>query len=160
MGRHTVLTDSLSRPSQIQESERTLQLEVLLELRCQWPVLIDLFATSASRCCSVYFSPFRDPEAMGTDSLLQSWDHLQAYAFPPWAVILPQVIHKLRSSSRAVLTLIAPYWPQGLVPGSAGPSSRPTGNVASSSRPPQPASLLSSSSRSPQASSSYLETLQ
>ena len=48
---------------------------------------------------------------MGTDALLQSWGHLQANAFPPWAMI-PQVLHKLRSSSGAVLTLIAPYWPQ------------------------------------------------
>ena len=49
---------------------------------------------------------------------------------------------------------------EALVSGSAGPSDRPTGNVASLSRSPQPTSLSSSSSRSPQASSSCLETLQ
>ena len=86
-------------------------MEVFLELRRQWPVMIDLFATSANHRCSIYFSPFRDPQAMGTDALQQSWDHLQAYAFPPCAMI-PQVLHKLRSSSGTVLTLIAPYWPQ------------------------------------------------
>ena len=90
---------------------------------------------------------------MGTDSLLQSWDHLQPYAFPPWAMI-PQVLCKLQSSSGAVLAS------EALVSGSAGPSDRPAGNVASSSRSPQPTLLSSLSSRSPQASSSCLTTLQ
>ena len=57
------------------------------------------------------FSPYRDPVSAGTDALLQSWDCLLAYAFPPWS-ILPQVLAKLRVSHRTLLTLIAPYWPQ------------------------------------------------
>ena len=73
--------------------------------------MIDLFATSDNRRCSLYFSPFREPLSAGTDALLQSWDGLQAYAFPPWS-ILPQVLAKLRASKDATLTLIAPYWPQ------------------------------------------------
>ena len=111
MGRHNVLADSLSRPEQIQGSKWTLHMEVFLELHRPWPVMVNLFATSANHRCSIYFLPFQDPQVMGTDFLLQSWDHLQAYTFPPWA-ILPQVLHKLRSSSGVVLTLIAPYWPQ------------------------------------------------
>ena len=63
-----------------------------------WPVQIDLFATSANHQCSVFFSPFRDPLAAGTDAFLQRWDGLQAYAFPPWSVI-PRVIAKLRGRS-------------------------------------------------------------
>ena len=63
----------------------------------QWPVQIDLFATSDNRRCSIYFSPFRDPMAAGTDAFLQRWDGLQAYAFPPWSII-PRVLAKLRSS--------------------------------------------------------------
>ena len=85
--------------------------KVFLELHYQWPVMIDLFATSANHRCSIYFSPFRGPQAMGTDALLQSWDHFRDYAFPPWALI-PQVLHKLRSSPGTVLILIALYWPQ------------------------------------------------
>ena len=46
-----------------------------------------LYAISANCQCSVYFFPFRDPMAAGTDAFLQSWDGLQAYAFPPWSVI-------------------------------------------------------------------------
>ena len=49
-------------------------------------------------------------QALGTDARLHSWDHLQVYAFPPWALI-PQVTHKLCSSEGVLMTLIAPYWP-------------------------------------------------
>ena len=73
--------------------------------------MVDLFATSANHRCSVYFSPLRDPQAAGTDVFLQSWDELQAYAFPPWSII-PRVLAKLRASRGTFLTLVAPYWPQ------------------------------------------------
>ena len=43
--------------------------------------------------------------------MLQPWDNLQGYAFPPFAM-LPQVRRKLLSSKGAVLILIAPFWPQ------------------------------------------------
>ena len=77
----------------------------------QWLIMIDLFATSANHCCSIYFSPFRDLLSAGTDALLQSWDGFLAYAFPPWS-ILPQVLAKLWVSHQTLLTLVAPYWPQ------------------------------------------------
>ena len=60
---------------------------------------------------SSYFSPASDPRAAGTDALLQPWDDLQAYAFPPIAIIR-RVLLKLRSSRNCELTLIAPFWPQ------------------------------------------------
>ena len=111
MGRHNVLADSLSRPNQVQGSEWTLKLEVFQELRKRWPVSIDLFATSLNHRCSLYFSPFHDRSALGTDALLKNWYGWQAYAFPPWSFI-PAVLKKLRSSSGVLLTIIAPYWPQ------------------------------------------------
>ena len=86
-------------------------MDVFRSLTCQWPVMIDLFATSDNHHCSIYFSPFRDPLSAGTDALLQSWDGLLAYAFPPWS-ILPHVLAKLRVSNQTLLTLVAPYWPQ------------------------------------------------
>ena len=92
-------------------SEWSLNMDVFRSLMRQWPVMIDLFATSDNHRCSIYFSPYRDPLSVGTDKLLQSWDGLLAYAFPPWS-ILPQVLAKLRVSHRTLLTLIAPYWPQ------------------------------------------------
>ena len=110
-GIRNVLTDSLSRPHQLPSSEWSLNMDLFRSLTRQWLVMIDLFATSDYHRCSTYFSPFRDPLSVGTDALLQSWDGLLVYAFPPWS-ILPQVLAKLRVSHWALLTLIAPYWPQ------------------------------------------------
>ena len=33
--------------------------------------------------CSLYFSPFHNVRALGMDALLQHWEGLQVYAFPP-----------------------------------------------------------------------------
>ena len=60
----------------------------------------------------------------GTDAFLQSWDGLQAYAFPPVAII-PRVLAKLRASTGMELSLVAPHWAQrpwfsvgsGFIPG-------------------------------------------
>ena len=111
MGRNNVLADALSCPNQILGSEWTLKLSVFHRLRQRWPVMIDFFATSQNHCCLPYFSPFHDPNSIGTDALLQRWDGWQAYAFPPYVLILA-VLKKLRSSSGVLLTIIAPYWPQ------------------------------------------------
>ena len=111
MGKHNVLADALSRPNQILGSEWTLKQEVFRDLCKRWPVSIDLFATSQNHRCSIYFSPYHDHNALGTDALLQNWDGWLAYAFPPWSLI-PAVLKKLRSSSGVLLTIIAPYWPQ------------------------------------------------
>ena len=64
-----------------------------------------------SHQCSIYFSPFHDPNALATDALLPNWNGWQAYAFPPWSLI-PAVLKKLRSSSGVLLTIIALYWPR------------------------------------------------
>ena len=93
-GSLNVLANTLSRPHQLPHTEWSLNLEVFQSLRRRWPVQIDLFATSENRRCSIFFSPFQDPLAAGTDAFLQSWDSLQAYAFPPWSII-PRVLAKL-----------------------------------------------------------------
>ena len=111
MGHNNVLADALSRPNQILGSEWTLKLSVFHQLRKRWPVAIYLFATSLNHRCLPYFSPFHDPNSIGTDALLQQWDGWQAYASPPYALI-PVVLKELRSSSGVRLTIIAPYWPQ------------------------------------------------
>ena len=110
-GSLNVLADSLSRPHQLPHTEWSLSPEVFRSISCLWPVQIDLFATSENRQCSIFFSPFRDPMAAGTDAFLQPWDGLQAYAFPPWSII-PRVLAKLRESQGTEFTLVAPYWPQ------------------------------------------------
>ena len=110
-GSDNVLADALSRPHQLPHTEWSLNMTVFLSLRRLWPVQIVLFATSAIHRCLIYFSPFRDPRSAGTDAFLQSWDGLQAYAFPPVAVI-PRVLTKLRASKGTVLTLVTPHWAQ------------------------------------------------
>ena len=80
-----VLADSLSRGGQILGSEWTLHMDVCLELFRHWPVTVDLFATSINHRLQVYFSPMADPQAAAVDATIQSWNHLQAYAFPPSA---------------------------------------------------------------------------
>ena len=158
-GIRNVLTDSLSRPHQLPSSEWSLNMDVFRSLTSQWPVMVDLFATSDNHRCSTYFSPYRDLLSAGTDALLQSWDGLLAYAFQPWS-ILPQVLAKLRVSHRTLLTLTAPYWPQrpwfvGLLQLSMAPPA-----TLSAPRPPLPASVSSTLPRSPQAGPSCLETVQ
>ena len=111
MGSSNVTADALSRPNQVIGSEWILHQEVVDQLVHRWPAMIDLFATSLTARLPVYFSPASDPRAAGTDALLQPWDDLQAYAFPPIAIIR-RVLLKLRSSRNCELTLIAPFWPQ------------------------------------------------
>ena len=111
LGSNSVLADALSRLHQLPHSEWSLNLTVFQSLRSLWPVQIVLFATSANHRCSIYFSLFRDPMSAGTDAFLQSWDGLQAYAFPPVAII-PRVLATLRASTGMELTLVAPHWAQ------------------------------------------------
>ena len=46
----------------------------------------------------------------GVDAMLQPWDHLQAYAFPPFGLI-PRLLAKVRQFRGLELTLVAPFWP-------------------------------------------------
>ena len=103
--------DLLSRPNLVIGSEFTLHQEVVQDLLHQWPAIIDLFATSLTARLPVFFAPAWEPKAAGVDAFLQPWDNLQAYAFPPIAIIR-RVLLKLRASHHCDLTLIAPFWPQ------------------------------------------------
>ena len=78
-----------------------------------WRILsaVDLFATNLNHRLPVYFSPIADPQSAGTDAMMQPWDDLQAYAFPPFG-LLHRVISKVRQSRGLELTLVAPFWPQ------------------------------------------------
>ena len=104
-----VLADSLSRSAQILSSEWTLCMDVCLELFRHWPVTVDLLATSLNRRLQVYFLPMVDPKAAAVDAMIQSWDHLQTYAFPPFGLI-QRVLSKVRSSRNLEVTLVASFW--------------------------------------------------
>ena len=103
--------DLLSRPNLVIGSEWTLRQQVVQDLLHQWPAIIDLFATSLTARLPVFFAPAWEPKATGVDAFLQPWDNLQAYAFPPIAIIR-RVLLKLRASHHCDLSLIAPFWPQ------------------------------------------------
>ena len=50
-----------------------------------------------------------DPKAAAVDAMIQSWDHLQTYAFPPFGLI-QRVLSKVRSSRNLEVTLVASFW--------------------------------------------------
>ena len=106
-GWDSVVADALSRLSQVIGAEWNLHQEVFC-LRKRWPVTIDLCTSSLNHLCGVYFVPVLDSMAAGTDAMLQSWDFLLVYAFPPFALI-PQLLVKLWSSPGTVITLIAHF---------------------------------------------------
>ena len=110
-GHLNVLVDSLSRRSQVLGSECTLCLEAFRYLFRRWPATIDLFAALLDHRLPVYFSPMIDPQSAGTDAMLQPWDGLQAYAFPPFGLI-PLLLARVRQSRGLEFTLVAPFWPQ------------------------------------------------
>ena len=109
-GKLNALADSESP-----EPSHRLRVDPLLQsfhqLLRQWPATIDLFATFLNARLPVYFSPIVDPQSAGTDAMLQNWDGLQAYAFPPFG-FLSRVLAKIRRSRGLELTLVAPFWPQ------------------------------------------------
>ena len=110
-GSLNVLADSLSRKNQVLGGEWTLNNQVFREIARRWPVMVDLFATSQNHQLQNYFSPVVDPVSLGTDAMLQDWNNLMTYAFPPFGMI-HSVIEKLRRSRDCYMTLIAPFWPQ------------------------------------------------
>ena len=101
-----MVADSLLRPNQSVGSERMLHHQVFASLQKLWAVSVDLFAASLNHRLPVYFAPMSDPMAAGTDAMLQNWDHFEAYAFPPVAM-LHQVLNEIRNSVRTHVTLIA-----------------------------------------------------
>ena len=158
MGSSNVTADILSRPNQVIGSECTLHQEVVNHLVHKWPAVIDLFATSLIARLLVYFSPTSDSRAAGTDALLQPWDNLQAYAFPPIVIIrrvlVKQVFEELRvDSHRSVLAL------EGLVPGPSRTVVRSSHSAATSKRSSKTASLPSLSSKSAYASADCMATI-
>ena len=70
---------------------------------------IDLFATRLNHRLPFYVSPIPDQKALSIDALTMDWNHIHAYAFPPFHLI-PAVINKIRLS-QCKIVLIAPLWP-------------------------------------------------
>ena len=110
-GRLNVIADKLSRHNQVIQTEWSLSQQVFSQLCSKWaPPLVDLFATRFNHKLPSFVSLALCQAARAVDALSLSWEHLNAYAFPPVS-LLPQVISKLRDQGCHRMILIAPGWP-------------------------------------------------
>ena len=146
--------DLLSRPNLVIGSEWTLHQQVVQDLLHQWPAIIDLFATSMTARLPVFFAPVWEPKATGVDAFLQPWDNLQAYAFPPIAIIR-RFLLKLRASHPDRPLLAS----KGMVSRSSGTSIRHSNRTTQTSRSAATTAFPSVSRKSPNASSDCVATL-
>ena len=110
-GRLNVVADKLSRLGQTIQTEWSLLQEVFQTIcrRCHRPQ-IDLFATRFNNKLPQFVSPIPDSLTVAVDALSLQWEGLDAYAFPP-AAILGKVVEKLQDSPCMRIILIAPGWP-------------------------------------------------
>ena len=110
-GRLNVVADKLSRLGQTIQTEWSLLPEVFQTICNRWHrPQIDLFATRFNNKLPQFVSPVPDPMATAVDSLSLPWEDLDAYAFPP-AAILGKVVEKLQDSPCKRIILIASGWP-------------------------------------------------
>ena len=109
-GRFNTLADPMSRIDKPISTEWSLNQEIASKIFqiMDFPS-IDLFATRLNHRLPLYVSPISDQKALSIDALLMDWNHIHAYAFPPFHLI-PAVINKIRLS-QCKIVLIAPLWP-------------------------------------------------
>ena len=74
------------------------------------PASNSLFDTRFNNKLPLFVSPVPDPQATAVDALSLPWEDLDAYAFPPTA-ILGKVVEKLQDSTCTRIILIARGWP-------------------------------------------------
>ena len=110
-GHLNVIADKLSRLGQTIQTEWSLLPEVLQSICKTWhQPQIDLFAMRYNHKLPQFVSPVPDPLAVAVDAVSLPWEDLDAYAFPPTA-ILGKVVEKLLDTPCRRLILIAPGWP-------------------------------------------------
>ena len=110
-GHLNVVADKLSRIGQTIQTEWSLLQEVFQAICSEWHrPQIDLFATRFNNKLPLFVSPVPDPQATAVDALSLPWEDLDAYTFPPTA-ILGKVVEKLQDTPCTRIILIAPGWP-------------------------------------------------
>ena len=111
-GKSNVLADVLSRRGQVVGTEWSLHPQVARALLRVWGnPSIDLFATCLNAKLPLYCSLVPDPQTIFEDAFRHPWDDLDLYAFPRFALV-GRVIARVQQSSRVVMTLVAPLWPE------------------------------------------------
>lgn len=109
-GRLNRLADLLSRRSQVVDSEWTMHPQLLDGVWDLWGTPnVDLMATCLNNRLPVYISPCPDPLALAVDAMSYCWKGLDAYVFPPWAMI--QSVLLKAQLEPCVITAILPLWP-------------------------------------------------
>ena len=110
-GHLNVIADKLSRLGQTIQTEWSLLPEVFQAICSRWHrPQVDLFATRFNNKLPLFVSLVPDPLATAVDALSLPWEDLDAYAFPP-AAILGKVVEKLQDTPYKRIILIAPGWP-------------------------------------------------
>ena len=110
-GRLNVIADKLSRLGQTIQTEWSLVPEVFQAICSRWhQPQVDLFATRFNNKLPLFVSPVPDPLATAVVALSLPWEDLDAYAFPPTA-ILGKVVENLLDTPGMRIILIAPGWP-------------------------------------------------
>ena len=87
-GRLNVIADKLSRLNQTIQTEWSLLPDIFQDLCRKWHrPQIDLFATRFNNKLPLFVSPVPDTLAVAVDALTLPWEDLDAYAFPPTAIL-------------------------------------------------------------------------
>ena len=60
---------------------------MVLSLQHRWLVSMDPFVMTLNFRLPNYFIPASDPMSLGMETMLQSWDNLEVYTFPLFAMI-------------------------------------------------------------------------
>ena len=93
------------------QTEWSLLQEVFQTICSRWHrPQIDLFATRFNNKLPLFVSLVPHSLATAVDALSLPWEDLDAYAFPP-AAILGKVVEKLQDSPCKRIILIVPGWP-------------------------------------------------
>ena len=109
-GHLNVLADHLSQRGQILKTEWSLNQTVADRIFRAWGrPFVDLFALGKNTKLAIYVSPIREETSWKVDSLVQNWDGLYAYAYPPTSLIRA-CLNKVRTENVQIV-LIAPGWP-------------------------------------------------
>ena len=109
-GHLKVLADHLSRRGQILKTDWSLNQTVADRIFCAWGrPFVDLFALGKNTKLAIYVSPIREETSWKVDSLVQNWNGLYAYAYPPTSLIRA-CLNKVRTENVEIV-LIAPGWP-------------------------------------------------
>ena len=109
-GHLNVLADHLSRRGQILKTEWSLNQTIADRIFRAWGrPFMDLFALGKNTKLAIYVSPIREETSWKVDNLVQNWDGLYAYAYPPTSLIRA-CLNTVRTENVEIV-LIAPVWP-------------------------------------------------